>query len=88
MRVILCKQVGRRKPGTAVDVEEAIARQWAKDGIAMIGAADTPLKKRDLSLYNNCTPLTPAEIAAKVAIEDKKATMGPKQTQTQTLPKD
>jgi hypothetical protein len=76
--------MGRRKPGTAVDVEEAIARQWVKAGIATMGAADTPLKKRDLSLYNNCTPLTPAEIAAKVAMEDKKAAMGLKQTQTQT----
>lgn len=72
-RVILLKQIGRRKPGTAVEVEDNVALDWQYKGWAQIGAPDTPLKKRDLSMYVNCTPLTPAELAAKVAAVDKEA---------------
>lgn len=66
-RVILLKDVGRHKAGWGVEVEDAVATMWVKDGKAAFGPDDLPLKKGNLENYDNCNALTPAEIAAKRA---------------------
>lgn len=76
-RVILLKQIGRHKVGTGIEVEDAVALMWQSQGIATLGNTTTPLKKRDLSLYENCTPLTPAEVAAKMAAAQAKKAAKP-----------
>lgn len=51
----------RHKAGYGIEVEDAIAAMWVQQGKAMYGGPEQPLKKGNLQLYNNCTPITPAE---------------------------
>lgn len=66
-RVKLLVNMGKFKAGWGIEVSDGVALAWAKEGRAIIGAPDQPLKKGNLEFYNNCQPLTPAEIAAKTA---------------------
>lgn len=69
-RITLLKNVSpRHKAGYGIEVEDAIAAMWVQQGKAMYGAADQPLKKGNLELYNNCTPISPAEAAKKMALK-------------------
>lgn len=72
-RVVLLTNIGRSKAGWGIEVEDAVADMWVATGKAKHGPPDLPLKQGQLENYNNCNPLTPAEIAAKAA-QTKKAT--------------
>ena len=69
-RITLLKAISpKHKAGFGIEVEDAIAAMWVQQGKAMYGAADQPLKKGNLELYNNCTPISPAEAAKKMALK-------------------
>lgn len=72
-RVILCIQIGRRKAGYGIEVDDYTASLWVSKGWAKMGDENTPLKKGSLENYDGCTPVTPGQ-AAKIAAN--------KQTQT------
>ena len=68
-RITLLKSISlKHKAGYGIEVEDSIAAMWVQQGKAVYGAADQPLKKGNLELYNNCTPISPAEAAKKMAL--------------------
>lgn len=67
-RITLLKAISpRHRAGYGIEVEDAIAAMWVQQGKAVYGPPDQPLKKGNLELYNNCTPISLAEAAKKAA---------------------
>jgi len=64
-RVTILYDFENFKAGSGVAVDDGTAAIWQAQGKAIIGPDDLPLKKGNLNLYNGCTPLTAAEVAAE-----------------------
>ena len=62
-RVKLLKNHGNKKAGWVVAVSDPAAAALVAAKTAVIVPNDTPLKKGNLNLYANCTPLPPAKAA-------------------------
>lgn len=78
-RVLLLTALDNRPAGWAVEMSDETAKALADQGRVRIMPADTPLKKGNLQLYNNCTPkpesaktITSSQAAAKILSNDSR----------------
>lgn len=55
---------GLQKAGWGVELSDETAAVLVASGKAVYLPADGPLKKGNLAMYNNCTPLSPEKLAA------------------------
>lgn len=68
-RITLLQNIDDFKAGWGIEVEDAIAAMWVQQGKAKYGGPEQALKKGNLEMYNNCTPISLAELTAKKPVK-------------------